>query len=283
MANKYYKKRETKEEYAKRMKDNRDKMFQLGSEAVQTAVSNDDSFRTFLNVQSQFNKMSVINQALIAKQFPEATQLKSYEEWSEAGTQVKRKEHSISILEPSTYTDKDGNERVSYNEKKVFDVSQTTSYHPSKERVYSIEAITKAVMEASRVPCVAVDELPVEGTAFYNVDANSVMLTSGDSVQLFKDLVREEALVEFAYNDKEYDREKLLPLANCVVYTICGRYNIEADDIDISKARECMSGKEEKDIRADMNKCREALKVIDTDIYIALNKDKEPRNQDMER
>ena len=81
-------------------------------------------------------KYSVGNALLILAQKPDASQLKDYDGWKEKGTGVKPKEKGIIILEPGNeYVREDGTTAVSYNAKKVFDVSQTFTREKAKPQV----------------------------------------------------------------------------------------------------------------------------------------------------
>ena len=65
---------------------------------------------------------------LILAQKPDATQLKDFDGWKDAGASIKRQQKGISILEPGEeYEREDGSIGTSYNVKRVFDISQTTA------------------------------------------------------------------------------------------------------------------------------------------------------------
>lgn len=59
------------------------------------------------------------NALLILAQMPEATQLKDFDGWKDAGASIKRQQKGISILEPGEeYTREDGTIGTSYNVKR---------------------------------------------------------------------------------------------------------------------------------------------------------------------
>ena len=83
-------------------------------------------FQAYLDVQARFDLYSVSNAILIAAQCPEATKLADFDSWKADGVYVKRGQDAITILEPGKeYRKDDGSTGVSYNVKKVFDISQT--------------------------------------------------------------------------------------------------------------------------------------------------------------
>ena len=65
------------------------------------------------------------NALLIYSQYPQATQLKDFDDWGKDNVKITKGAKSISILEPVEYTRADGSPGISYNVKKVFDVTQT--------------------------------------------------------------------------------------------------------------------------------------------------------------
>lgn len=77
-------------------------------------------------MQSRFSRYTPTNALLILAQMPEATQLKDFAGWKEAGVSVQRKPKSVKILEPGKeYDREDGTRGTSFEVKRVFDVSQT--------------------------------------------------------------------------------------------------------------------------------------------------------------
>ena len=68
------------------------------------------------------------NAVLITAQKADATQLSDFKGWKNNGVFIKKGESGIVLLEPGEeYTKEDGTVGVSYNSKKVFDISQTTA------------------------------------------------------------------------------------------------------------------------------------------------------------
>ena len=90
-------------------------------------ISHDgEMLRKYLYHQSEQNLYSVNNVMLIMAQKPIVTILKDYDGWKECGGSIKQNEEGIIILEPGAeYTREDGSTAVSFNTKKIFDVSQT--------------------------------------------------------------------------------------------------------------------------------------------------------------
>ena len=103
-------------------------------EAISTMASDGPRFQTYLDVQARFDRYSVANAVLIASQMPEATRLGDFDAWKASGAYVKRGAIGLSILEPGKeYRREDGSVGVSYNVKKVFDISQTNAQRPAQK------------------------------------------------------------------------------------------------------------------------------------------------------
>lgn len=271
----------SKEEYAEKRKAEKDALYKLVEDGISDILSGQDGLLKYLDVQSRFDAYSVSNAILIAQQMPKAKQLKSYEGWAESKIQVKQKSRSISILEPSSYTDKNGNEKISFVVKKMFDISQTTARQQMTQTNPDIKEITKALMKSSIVECKVAEKLPIQNSAaYYNEKDNVVYLAESNPVKLFQDIVRELALAEISYNDSEYNRIECLPSANCTAYMICKRYGVDTKDIPIVDALDAWKNKEPKEIRINLAMARDSNKAINTELYKALHKEAPEQSQE---
>ena len=120
----------SKEEYAEKKRAEKDGVYQLADEAAKEIVSSPEKFKAFLDTQSRLDRYSAVNALLIYKQYPQAVQLKDFDDWSKDNIKITKGAKSISILEPVEYAKRDGTTGISYNVKKVFDVSQTNGKRP---------------------------------------------------------------------------------------------------------------------------------------------------------
>ena len=116
-----------REAWIERKQSERQALYELADATTQEVCADGGKFQNYLDVQSRFIRYSATNALLILAQNPKATQLKDYDSWREAGTPVRKDQKSnISILEPGReYKRDDGSIGVSYDPKKVFDISQT--------------------------------------------------------------------------------------------------------------------------------------------------------------
>ena len=115
----------SKEEYAEKKRAEKEKVYQMIDDAAREIVSDPEKFKSFLDTQSRMDRYSAANALLIYSQYPQATQLKDFDDWGKDNVKITKGAKSISILEPVEYTRADGSPGISYNVKKVFDVTQT--------------------------------------------------------------------------------------------------------------------------------------------------------------
>lgn len=140
-------------------------------EAVSTIASDGPRFQSYLDVQARFDRYSVANAVLIAIQMPEATRLADFDSWKTNGAYVKRGAVGLSILEPGReYQREDGSVGVSYNVKKVFDISQTNAQRPAQKAPPDDRQLLKALLNDPPGKIEVRDELPDGRNVTYSRD-----------------------------------------------------------------------------------------------------------------
>lgn len=176
----------SKEEYAEKMKAEKEAVYQMSDDAAKAIVSDPEKFKAFLDTQSRLDRYSAVNALLIFKQLPEASQLKNFDDWSKDNIKITKGAKSISILEPVEYAKRDGTTGISYNVKKVFDVSQTNGKRPPAPTVNrDPKALITTMLDSSPVNVEAADDLPYPNmAAFYNNEEQTLYVKRdvGDSV-----------------------------------------------------------------------------------------------------
>ena len=126
-------------------------------------MANDGAlFQSYLDVQAHFDRYSVGNALLITAQRPEATQLADSKSWRENGVYIKKGEVGIVLLEPGEeFTKEDGSVGVSYNSKKVFDISQTNAKPKDRGNVRRDDRLLlKALIHNAPCPIKISQEMP---------------------------------------------------------------------------------------------------------------------------
>lgn len=62
----------------------------------------------YLDVQSRMDRYTANNALLMYKQFPQASQIKEFDDWAAEGVKVNKGSKTFIILDPYEYTKKDG-------------------------------------------------------------------------------------------------------------------------------------------------------------------------------
>ena len=119
-------KRLSKEEYAEKMKAEKEAVYQMADDTAKAIVSDPEKFKAFLDTQSRLDRYSAVNALLIFKQLPEASQLKNFDDWSKDNVKIQKGAKSISILEPVEYAKRDGTPHRLMN--KIWESSYTNTY-----------------------------------------------------------------------------------------------------------------------------------------------------------
>ena len=133
--------------WAARKQAEREGVYAMIDSYVQDMGREGGLFRAYLDVQARFDLYSVSNAILIAAQCPEATKLADFDSWKANGVYVRRGADAITILEPGKeYQRDDGSVGVSYNVRKVFDISQTrAAQRPAPTTVRDERLLLKAL------------------------------------------------------------------------------------------------------------------------------------------
>lgn len=87
-------------------------------DTASSIVQDGEKFKAFLDTQARLDRYSAANALLIYKQYPQATQLKDFNDWAEEKVSISKGAKSISILEPVEYAKNDGTTGISYNVKR---------------------------------------------------------------------------------------------------------------------------------------------------------------------
>ena len=115
-----------KEAWATKKQEERKELCALADSTAAEISGDGEKYQKYLDVQSRFSRYTPTNALLILAQMPEATQLKDFDGWKEAGVSVQRKPRSVKILEPGKEYNRDnGGRGTSFDVKRVYDVSQT--------------------------------------------------------------------------------------------------------------------------------------------------------------
>lgn len=275
----------SKEEYAAKKKAERDEVYALADSTVSEVCANGEVFRGFLDVQAQFHRYTVTNALLIFAQNPEATLLKSYDEWEKKGTPVKRHESSISILEPGdTYQTPEGHTGTYYNVKKVFDISQTRRRTPVvRTPVHYDERLLLTALIAKRpVPIETVDEL--QNGAVYDHNQGKIYVRRGmEPADIFRSVSLALARAEIAQGEKPYDQSKAAFQSYCVSYMLGRRFGIDVSGYNFDNLPESLRNADPQTARAELAEIRDTLSTMTAKMTKAIEQTRSRDNKEQGR
>lgn len=255
---------------------------------LKTGVANiyaSGAYQRYLDTMMRFPAYSARNCALIQMQMPEATYIAGMKKWEkDFSRKVKKGEHAIRILAPTTYKemkeftvqDKNGDlvidqdnrvktemrevERLGFKSSYVFDVSQTAGkelpeiVHPLKGAVDDYKKIKKAIEDAA--PCkVIYGNIKSSANGLYSAKKKLIVIQNDmEEKQTLKTLVHE---IAHAYlHDPEgglapdTDRRTREVQAESIAYVTCGRLGLDTSDYSFGYIAGWSSDKDAKELVA---------------------------------
>ena len=279
----YNKPQLTPEQWAEKKQAEKDAVYKLIDDTAVEVTSSPDKFKAFLDTQARMDRYSAANALLIYKQVPEATQLKDFDDWTKEGVKINKGSKSISILEPVEYTKKDGTPGVSYNVKKVFDVSQTNGKRiPAPTLNRDPQKLVPMMLDSAPVAIETVDELPYDNMgALYDNESQAILVKRGigDSVAICQCVAQELGHAQLAVNSEAYSRKDCGFDAVCVGYMLCKKYGVDTQNFNISNL-DSFKNKEPKAIRDELTKVRGAMNEIHSRVSDEMYRKSQEKSKD---
>ena len=275
-----------KEAWAEKKQAERQAVYDLADTTAEAVSADGSKFQAYLDVQTRFSRYSATNVLLILAQKPDATQLKDFDGWKDAGASIKRQQKGISILEPGEeYEREDGSIGTSYNVKRVFDISQTTARAKAQPSVSMDDRLLlKALISRPPVPMQTVDDLPNHMGALYDHDQQVIFVRRGmDAADIFRSVSKELAHAEIAGMTKDYTREGAAFAAYSVSYMLCREYGIDASGYDFSRLPDSFRESDAQGIRAALSEIRDTAGNISSRMNRALEQNRQPKSKEQER
>ena len=246
------------DEWKEKKQAEKDAVYQMIDETATSIVQDGEKFRAFLDTQARLDRYSAANALLIYTQYPQATQLKDFNDWAEEKVSISKGAKSISILEPVEYAKNDGSTGISYNVKKVFDVSQTKGKQtPAPTVNRDPQALVAVMIDTSPVNVEMANELPHPNMgAFYDNNKQTLFVKKniGDSVALCQCVAQELGHAQLSINSDTYSRRDMGYQAMCIGYMLCKKYGVDTKNFAIERIPEDWKNKEPKEIRAELSK-----------------------------
>lgn len=253
------------DEYREMKQQERNDVFEMLSASTQSLMDRNELVK-YLDIQAVFFNQTVSNTLLIKAQKPEASWIRSSDEWAADRIFPVKGQKGIRILTSETYRKEDDSIGTRYDISKVFDISQTTAAD-RKVQTYKYHDVHEAILH--RFPCTLEVTAQVPGgmDAFYDRHQEVIFVKEGmDRDKTFLALARELACYELMRLDYKKTREDVLPYGECAAYILAKRYGIDAPQPDADKLIEQFSGKEEKQVRKDLADMKQAAAIIDVKV-----------------
>lgn len=276
-----------KEDFAEKKRAEKERVYNLIDDTALDVMSSPEKFKAYLDTQSRMDRYSAVNALLIYSQLPKATQLKDFDDWSKDNVKIVKGAKSISILEPIEYSKRDGTTGISYNVKRMFDVSQTNGRKtPAPSINRDPKEFITTMFDASPVEVQLVDELPYPNMgAFYNNEKQTLFVKKavGDSVVVAQCVAQELAHAQLSINSDTYSRRDMGFQAVCIGYMICKKHGIDTQNFAIERIPDEYKNMNAKEVRAFLSKTRNAMSDIQSSISEQLYRSKQTRSKEQAR
>ena len=249
-----------KEEWIEFKKQEKQDVYALIDTTAEKIVSDGQEFKKYLDTQSKFEQYSVGNTLLVTAQMPEATMLRDYESWINAGGYPKKNRKDVKILEPAdSYMRDDGSIGTNYNVKYVSDVSQVNIRQKQRLMKYDNKLLLRVFLNSSQAEVQVVNEIVgTDRSAFYDKERDVLYVARGAEVpQIFHEVTQELAKQEIG-EDSSLDSFK----ANCVSYMICKKYGIDVSNYNITDIPYELREMSVKEIREELEPIHDAMENI---------------------
>lgn len=254
-----------KKEWADEQKRKRDSLFAMIEAVCPTIVSSTEEMSEFLTVQSRFEKYSLNNNILIYAQKSDATKIKDFKGWKEEGGSVKKGSKGFMILEPTSYT-KDGEKRIAFNPKTMFDASDVEGITPGQTVAYDKSMLIRALVNDSPVDIKTVQNYPADKAvgAYFDVKDNCIYAKSGMNVNdIFTSVSQALACAEMAKQTKEPFRVSDHEFqARCVAYVLAKKYGVPSDQVNLYSMPARYAGYDGEQIKKELSEIHGSVKAI---------------------
>lgn len=270
-----------KEAYKQKKKEQKEFIYQTVDKALEEIKVDANFLKTYLNVQSKFDMYTPRNALAVAKQQPNATQLKEYKKWRELKAIFRQKNpKKVLILDPGdSYQTKDGRTVQGFNAKELIDISETNVV--PKFKSYDRKLILQALLYECPVEIKAVDNLESGKICEWNNNDQAIYVCrSEDYDKVINAVATEIAKINLYENTNEIDNDG----AKCIGYMICKKYNIDTSIDNLDDVVSKFSNMDKNDIINSLTETKEVLRDINSRMGQYLDeKSKETKNKEQER
>ena len=265
------------DEYSELKKQEKTEVFDLLSDATQKLLS-PDRLREYADKQAQLFRHSVSNVLLIMEQAPEATWVRTYDDWKAEGVMVLKGETGIKTLGSYRFQKEDGTMGMGSRVVTMFDVMQTAirDFDIGSPSYRKVPDVIMNMYPAS----VEVQDLPNGELAVYDPKDKLIRVKEGLDPATRVFVIAREHAIETMTGNGYNSRESVLPQAEMAAYILTKRYGFETPEVDFSKMTETYPGREEKDVRGQLVSIRVSAETIDRRVREALELDRSSKLRD---
>jgi len=265
------------EEYSELKRQEKAEVFELLSAATQKLIR-PDGLKAYADKQAQLLRHSVSNVLLIMEQDPEATWVRTYDDWKADGVAVLKGEAGLRTLGSYRFQKEDGTIGMGSKVVKMFDVKQTAikDFDIEGPGYRKVPEVITGIYPAS----VEVQDLPNGELAVYDPDDRLIRVKEGlDPMTKMFVVTREVSMYHLA-DFHENGREETMAEAELAAYILVKHYGFDTPDVDFSKLTETYPGKEEKAVRAELGRIKFACDRVDEKVREALELDRGSKAKD---
>ena len=276
-----------KEAWAANKKAERDERYATADATAEEICTDGGKFRDYLDVQAKFHRYSATNALLILHDNKNASKLGDKDFWRDQGVYIKRQEFNrpIKIIESNgEYTRDDGSIGVSYNIKRVYDISQTTARMKAQPPVsHDARALLGALIYKKPVPIQSVDELPDGLGALYDHEQQAIFVCRGmEANDLFCEVSKALAQAELV-RAGDSTPETADFKAKAVSYILGKQFGVDVSRYAFDDIPADMQEADPQTLRAELSDIRDTAFDISARMARSLEQNKAPRHTEQER
>lgn len=273
------------EKWAEKKNAAREQAFDLIDSTAERLSDDTQLFQSYLSVQSRFANYSVGNALLITAQFPSAQKIGDFDYWKDKNAAVKKNQKGFTILEPGNeYKKDDGTMGMSYNPKKVFDVSQTNYKHRDAQTKTDDRMLIKALINKCPAEIIGVDDVGNGNMATFDAKKNTIYAQKGlDADDLFRALSKEISHAYMAKENPDYNRSEHELDAYYTSFMLAERNGISTEAYGFSRAQGQFDLLAPQEIREKLSDIRENANSISDNMNKVFEHEKKPKEQGQER
>ena len=277
-----------KKSFADKMREKKLKCYEMIDEGCASIVANAENMQQFLDVQSRCENYSLSNNILIYMQMDDKlpTRLMDFDGWKKANCSLQKGAESIWILEPSPYT-VDGEKRMGYNVKNVFDISEVDN-PPIDEFPKNLNFENNKLLAALVDGC----EVPIEKTlenlgnesAVYDAKNKIIFYKQGAEFdKLFPAIAKARAHAEMAKGDITYRTSDNEFNARCSAYVIVKKYGKDTSNLKIYAVPNKYTSFEPDEVKKELNSIHSTAREIIKNMRLYLERGREEPNKEIKR